>query len=192
MQFVTQALQSHGTLCTELEQRDKNSCSVIYFRAMPNKTSMIWDMFNFSFLKRTKHRHALKYVLRVADLMWQFCYIFGYSIQSEHSMQHEISRYQEAFYSQGLTLIPAWINNYIHYKMWGEIIDRFLVQSLKSVNEYYLSMLGLMLIPCYWSGPHASHFVGRHLIFKSGNLSLIARKRVTFNYASCLLMVLHC
>ena len=23
--------------------------------------------------------------------------------------------------SQGLTLIPAWISDYIHYKVWGEI-----------------------------------------------------------------------
>ena len=25
------------------------------------------------------------------------------------------------FYLHGLTSIPAWISNYIHYKMWGEI-----------------------------------------------------------------------
>ena len=25
------------------------------------------------------------------------------------------------FYLHGLTLIPAWITNYIHYKLWGEI-----------------------------------------------------------------------
>ena len=30
------------------------------------------------------------------------------------------------FYLQGLTLIPAWISNYIHYKMWGEITYPFL------------------------------------------------------------------
>ena len=26
------------------------------------------------------------------------------------------------FYLHGLTLIPAWISNYIHYKVWDEII----------------------------------------------------------------------
>ena len=30
------------------------------------------------------------------------------------------------FYYHGLTLIPAWINNYIHYKVWDEITYPFL------------------------------------------------------------------
>ena len=30
------------------------------------------------------------------------------------------------FYYQRLTLIPAWISNYIHYKLWGEITYPFL------------------------------------------------------------------
>ena len=30
------------------------------------------------------------------------------------------------FYSHGLTLIPAWISNYIHYKVWNEITYPFL------------------------------------------------------------------
>ena len=30
------------------------------------------------------------------------------------------------FYWHGLTLISAWISNYIHYKMWDEIIYPFL------------------------------------------------------------------
>ena len=30
------------------------------------------------------------------------------------------------FYSHGLTLIPAWINNHIHYKVWDEITYPFL------------------------------------------------------------------
>ena len=30
------------------------------------------------------------------------------------------------FYKHGLTLIPAWISNYIHYKVWDEIIYPFL------------------------------------------------------------------
>ena len=29
------------------------------------------------------------------------------------------------FNEHGLTLIPAWITNYIHYKVWGEITDPF-------------------------------------------------------------------
>ena len=30
------------------------------------------------------------------------------------------------FYKHGLTLIPAWISNYIHYKEWDEITYPFL------------------------------------------------------------------
>ena len=30
------------------------------------------------------------------------------------------------FYEHGLTLIPAWISNYIHYKVWDEITYPFL------------------------------------------------------------------
>ena len=30
------------------------------------------------------------------------------------------------FYKHGLTLIPAWIVNYIHYKVWDEITYPFL------------------------------------------------------------------
>ena len=29
-------------------------------------------------------------------------------------------------YEYGLILIPAWISNYIHYKVWGEITYPFL------------------------------------------------------------------
>ena len=34
------------------------------------------------------------------------------------------------FYYHGITLIPAWLSNYIHYKVWGEL--SFLVS-----NFYY-------------------------------------------------------
>ena len=30
------------------------------------------------------------------------------------------------FYEHGLTFIPAWISNYIHYEMWDEITYPFL------------------------------------------------------------------
>ena len=30
------------------------------------------------------------------------------------------------FYKHGLTLIPAWISNHIHYKVWDEITYPFL------------------------------------------------------------------
>ena len=30
--------------------------------------------------------------------------------------------FSSPFYKHALTLFPAWISNYIHYKMWDEII----------------------------------------------------------------------
>ena len=30
------------------------------------------------------------------------------------------------FYQHGLTLIPAWISNYIHYNVWDEVTYPFL------------------------------------------------------------------
>ena len=33
---------------------------------------------------------------------------------------------QDPFYYNGLNLIPAWVSNYIHYNVWGEITYPFL------------------------------------------------------------------
>ena len=63
------------------------------------------------------------------------------------------------FYLHGLTLISAWLSNYIHYKVWGEITYPFLnfngaiVEVQEQVSNFihtlqacnYLSMLGLKL-----------------------------------------------
>ena len=64
------------------------------------------------------------------------------------------------FYKHGLTLIPAWISNYIHYKVWDEIIYPFLncngatVEVEEWISNFiphftgacdYLSMLGFKL-----------------------------------------------
>ena len=46
------------------------------------------------------------------------------------------------FTNIGLTLIPAWISNYIHYKAWGEITYPFL-----NFNGVH----GLTLIPAWIS-----------------------------------------
>ena len=46
----------------------------------------------------------------------------------EIKMQGYITSHREKghFYLHGLTLIPAWISNYIHYKVWDEITYPFL------------------------------------------------------------------
>ena len=42
----------------------------------------------------------------------------------------------DPFYWHGLTLIPAWINIYIHYEMWDEIINPFPNSSVAAVKVY--------------------------------------------------------
>ena len=42
------------------------------------------------------------------------------------AQKHTIHTTRGPFYLHGLTLIRAWISNYIHYKVWNEIIYPFL------------------------------------------------------------------
>ena len=70
------------------------------------------------------------------------------------------------FYEHWLTLIPAWISNYIHYKVWDEITYPFLFLNFNGclgVDKqfhpthyngcYYLSMLGFKLNHVSERGP---------------------------------------
>ena len=43
------------------------------------------------------------------------------------------------FYWHGLTLIPARISNYIHYKLWGEITYKS-IPKLQQCNRWSLGM----------------------------------------------------
>ena len=45
---------------------------------------------------------------------------------SYHSTDRKTSFSCAPFYYHGLTLIPAWISNYSHYKVWYEITYPFL------------------------------------------------------------------
>ena len=61
-----------------------------------------------------------------------------------------------AFYRQGLSLIPAWISNYIHYKVWGEIIYPFLNFNgvTIEVKEWIIDviphiLMGVITYPCW-------------------------------------------
>ena len=38
------------------------------------------------------------------------------------------------FFLHGLTLIPAWISNYIHYNMWDEITNPFETSTVQQLN----------------------------------------------------------
>ena len=42
------------------------------------------------------------------------------------------------FYEYGITLIPAWMNNYIHYKVWDEI--SFSIPKLQRCNRWSLGV----------------------------------------------------
>ena len=56
------------------------------------------------------------------------------------------------FYWHGLTLIPAWICNHIHYKLWDEIAYPFLnfygstVKIKKWMSNFTHTLLGMWLI----------------------------------------------
>ena len=60
--------------------------------------------------------------------------------------------YRGLFYLHELTLIPTWINNIIHYKVWGEIMYPFLNFNDATVevkNGYVISsrtLLGVWLV----------------------------------------------
>ena len=56
------------------------------------------------------------------------------------------------FYQHSLTLIPAWVSNYVHYNVWDEIIYPFptsMVKPLKFGNGYIISshtLSGILLL----------------------------------------------
>ena len=60
------------------------------------------------------------------------------------------------FYQHGLTLILAWISNYIHYKLWGEITYPFLnfngctVEVLEWISNFipYI-LMDVITYPCW-------------------------------------------
>ena len=47
-----------------------------------------------------------------------------------------ISVTRDPFYKHRLTLIPGWISNYIHYKVWGEITFPFPIKRLCSCGSW--------------------------------------------------------
>ena len=51
---------------------------------------------------------------------------YGCQYDGHISVQYQPSDPRGPFYQHGLTLIPAWISNHIHYKMWDEITYPFL------------------------------------------------------------------
>ena len=58
------------------------------------------------------------------------------STKTLHGMAHRLKKSWIPFYWHGLTLIPAWISNYIHYKVRDEITYPFLNFSGATVEVY--------------------------------------------------------
>ena len=53
-------------------------------------------------------------------------YLWWFIIESDNNVVSSDIINCVLFYYYGLTLIPAWISNYIHYNMWDEITYPFL------------------------------------------------------------------
>ena len=51
---------------------------------------------------------------------------YGFYISDDIMTEERSPHYSGPFYKHGLTLIPAWISNHIHYKVWDEITYPFL------------------------------------------------------------------
>ena len=54
-----------------------------------------------------------------------FCIEYSHAIVASPKICSKLMT-RGPFYSHGLTLIPAWISNYIRYNMWDEITYPFL------------------------------------------------------------------
>ena len=68
----------------------------------------------------------------------------------------ECVAYNVPFYENGLTLIPAWISNYIHYKVWDEITDPFL-----NINSATVEVKE-------WISNFIPHFSGHVILIHAG------------------------
>ena len=60
------------------------------------------------------------------------------------------------FYQRGLTLIPAWISNYFHHKVWDEIaylyvnFNRCTVEVLECISSFIPYFTGHVITYLYW------------------------------------------
>ena len=67
--------------------------------------------------------------MRSVNVAMKDSYIFAdgnYSLTVASDKHHDVSNACGHFYYYGLTLIPAWISNYIHYKLWDKLTYQFL------------------------------------------------------------------
>ena len=75
-----------------------------------------------------------KWALKMTCMAWSMLIngLVGVSLQPLQAVWRSHMNWGNAsiawvpFYKHGLTLVPAWISNYIHYKVWDEITYPFL------------------------------------------------------------------
>ena len=110
----------------------------------------------------------------------------------------------DPFYLHGSTLIPIWISNYLHYKVWDKITHVFLnFNGCTLYWAHYLSILGLKLIHLSNSGhsraagfkgnlclPYATTLCGSDIKLNAYiRLSKYSRQRLTslrvISYLAC-------
>ena len=72
-------------------------------------------------METLRHRHICSLVSNVFSKKYSLCYLMQYEVKLTYRTPDAI----DPFYWHGLTLIPAWINNYTHYKVWDEITYPF-------------------------------------------------------------------
>ena len=67
---------------------------------------------------------------------------------------------QGSFYQHGLTLLPAWINNYINYEMWYEITYPF------------PNFIGRAVLFWEWISNFIPHFIGHVITYPCQDIKL--------------------
>ena len=115
--------------------------------------------------------HIYEYWKRaVISLVMHIC-ITNHPISFVAAGDDQVKTTSGPFYLHGLTLISAWISNYIHYKLWDEITYPLLNFNGTSLgmNKWfhptfywacdYLSMLGLKLNHISKRGPKPNELV---------------------------------
>ena len=112
----------------------KESTGECRFPSLRTSDVELWCLFCCYHCQAVEQTMELSVILDVITLMWHHCYIAHtrhiLSQPDTPSITNEEKkmtccvalRPQGPFYKHGLTLISAWISNYIHYNVWDEII----------------------------------------------------------------------
>ena len=114
--------------------------------------SMTLFFFFFSFCLKLHHCDKEK---RNHVVLLRYWGLFALSHSWHHDWIHLLCEHaiRGPFYWHGLTLIPAWISNHIHYKMWNEITSPFPIFNGATVEVWE------------WRSNFIPHFTGHMCLF---------------------------